>query len=309
MTDPAAVRREAMEEAARIADRRQTKLEAKGSRHPDNSPSREACAQGAYEAMWLGKAIREAASRPAGPVPNGALWQLMHENAVAALAMIREAVETLFGPVASLESPEAVLLRGPEPTDEAEAIITALGRIKGKAAEATGDAERVAEMEGKIALLEHIISCRDKQLTKETDLSAKFAAEVLMRRTRVDAAEARACAAHVEIARLMREVAHVEVARLMREVERQRNRSDAAEQDYNAAAEAFRSGLGPAEARAQAAEAEAGRLRAAARTLVERANEVEVEFWPITQRDLDGLCDTGSAPAEPAADRDGGGGE
>ncbi len=63
MTDPGAVRREAMEEAARIADKRQTQLETQGAKHPDNSPSREACAQGAYEAMWLGKAIRRAATR------------------------------------------------------------------------------------------------------------------------------------------------------------------------------------------------------------------------------------------------------
>ncbi len=64
-TDPATVRREAMEEASRIADKRQTMLEAKGRRHPDNSPSREACAQAAYEAMWLASAIRGAATRPA----------------------------------------------------------------------------------------------------------------------------------------------------------------------------------------------------------------------------------------------------
>ena len=39
-----------------------------------------------------------------------------------ALQMIREAVEE-FGPVASLESEEAVLLRGPLPIHEAEAIV------------------------------------------------------------------------------------------------------------------------------------------------------------------------------------------
>lgn len=47
----------------------------------------------------------------------------------AAIAMIREAIDELFGPVANLESPEAVLLRGPEPHHDAEAIISALQRI------------------------------------------------------------------------------------------------------------------------------------------------------------------------------------
>ncbi len=47
-----------------------------------------------------------------------------------ALRMIRDAVEDLFGPVADLESEEAVLRRGPEPTDEAEAIVEALLRVR-----------------------------------------------------------------------------------------------------------------------------------------------------------------------------------
>lgn len=46
------------------------------------------------------------------------------------LRMIREAIGELFGPLASLESEEAVLLRGPELTHEAEAIIDALKRLK-----------------------------------------------------------------------------------------------------------------------------------------------------------------------------------
>lgn len=49
-----------------------------------------------------------------------------------ALAMIRDAVEELFGPAASLESPDAVLLRGPEPHHEAEAVIAALQRVAGR---------------------------------------------------------------------------------------------------------------------------------------------------------------------------------
>jgi len=46
--------------------------------------------------------------------------------------MIRDAIGELYGPAASLESEEAVLLRGPEPTHEAEAIIAALRRVAGK---------------------------------------------------------------------------------------------------------------------------------------------------------------------------------
>lgn len=47
-----------------------------------------------------------------------------------ALRMIREAIGELFGPLASLESEEAVLLRGPSLTDDAEAIIEALQRVR-----------------------------------------------------------------------------------------------------------------------------------------------------------------------------------
>lgn len=52
------------------------------------------------------------------------------QNARAALRMIRDAIEELFGPTASLESEEATLLRGPLYTHEAEAIIDALQRVK-----------------------------------------------------------------------------------------------------------------------------------------------------------------------------------
>ncbi|TIU88842.1 MAG: hypothetical protein E5W06_00305 [Mesorhizobium sp.] len=51
------------------------------------------------------------------------------EPYAAALRMIREAIGELFGPIANLESEDAVLLRGPEPHHEAEAIIAALQRV------------------------------------------------------------------------------------------------------------------------------------------------------------------------------------
>ena len=48
---------------------------------------------------------------------------------VAAQRMVREAIGELFGPLASIESDEAVLRRGPEPKHEAEAQIAALRRV------------------------------------------------------------------------------------------------------------------------------------------------------------------------------------
>lgn len=47
----------------------------------------------------------------------------------AALHMVREAIGELFGPLANLESEEAVLLRGPEPHHDAEALIAALQNV------------------------------------------------------------------------------------------------------------------------------------------------------------------------------------
>lgn len=47
----------------------------------------------------------------------------------SAMSMVREAIGELFGPVASIESQDASLLRGPEPHHEAEAQIAALQRV------------------------------------------------------------------------------------------------------------------------------------------------------------------------------------
>jgi hypothetical protein len=52
-----------------------------------------------------------------------------NETALGALRMSRNAIEESFGPLASIESPEAVLLRGAELHHEAEAIIAALQRV------------------------------------------------------------------------------------------------------------------------------------------------------------------------------------
>lgn len=61
---------------------------------------------------------------------NNERWRAMCVAHGAAIRMVREAIETLFGPVASLEGPDAVLLRGPEPHHDAEAIIAALQNVK-----------------------------------------------------------------------------------------------------------------------------------------------------------------------------------
>lgn len=53
------------------------------------------------------------------------------EPYVAALRMVRNAVEELFGPYADLASEEAVLANGPEPHHEAQAIIDGLTHVAG----------------------------------------------------------------------------------------------------------------------------------------------------------------------------------
>lgn len=56
-------------------------------------------------------------------------WRDMSIASAAARHMVREAIGELFGPVASLDSEEGVLHRGPEPHHEAEAVIEALKRV------------------------------------------------------------------------------------------------------------------------------------------------------------------------------------
>lgn len=51
------------------------------------------------------------------------------KQAWASLNMIADAVEELFGPIASMESDEASLLRGPEFHHRAAGIIEALQRV------------------------------------------------------------------------------------------------------------------------------------------------------------------------------------
>lgn len=58
------------------------------------------------------------------------LWQRATAPHQHAMRMVREAIEELFGPIANLESEEAVLIRNPDdPHQDAKAIIDALQRV------------------------------------------------------------------------------------------------------------------------------------------------------------------------------------
>lgn len=77
-------------------------------------------------------------------------WREMVQAHGAAERMVSDAIEELFGPVASLESWEATLLRGPEPHHRAEGIIEALQRIA-TALSASPPVKAQAEREGEDA--------------------------------------------------------------------------------------------------------------------------------------------------------------
>lgn len=72
-------------------------------------------------------------NRPLRPMKRNEIafenWREAVKPYVYAQHMVREAIGELFGPIASLEGPDAVLLRGPEPQHEAEAVIEALKRV------------------------------------------------------------------------------------------------------------------------------------------------------------------------------------
>lgn len=58
--------------------------------------------------------------------------RLLQDNLIqtrSVIAMVRAMIGELFGPVASIESEEATLRRGPEPRHDGEAIIEALQRV------------------------------------------------------------------------------------------------------------------------------------------------------------------------------------
>jgi len=87
-------------------------------------------------------------SGPLAPDPTLTPYALIVAPYASATRMVRDAIGELFGPVASIESEEATLLRGPEPHHEAEAQIAALDRVLSQlqVAEAERDSwRRVAE--------------------------------------------------------------------------------------------------------------------------------------------------------------------
>lgn len=57
-------------------------------------------------------------------------WREMVQAHAAAMRMVIDAVEELFGPIASMESEDASLLRGPEPHHRAEGVVEALQRVR-----------------------------------------------------------------------------------------------------------------------------------------------------------------------------------
>lgn len=88
------------------------------------------------------------------------------EPYTAAQRMIRDAIQELFGSVASLESEDATLLRGPEPHHEAEAQIDALMRVRDHIG-AGGQA--VAELHGPFGWLNGHRALAEDSWTLESD--------------------------------------------------------------------------------------------------------------------------------------------
>lgn len=56
-------------------------------------------------------------------------WERQAKEATSVIAMIRAMIGEMFGPIASIESADATLLRGPEVKHDGEAILEALGRV------------------------------------------------------------------------------------------------------------------------------------------------------------------------------------
>jgi len=77
------------------------------------------------------QAIIDRAKAPPTPlaVPDG-LWERQAKDATSVIAMIRAMIGEMFGPIASIESEDATLLRGPEAKHDGEAILEALGRVR-----------------------------------------------------------------------------------------------------------------------------------------------------------------------------------
>jgi hypothetical protein len=77
-------------------------------------------------ALWTHAQVRALLIEAAQTAP---LSTAERRGARGAIRMVRDAVEQLFGPVASLPSEEGVLRRGPEYHHDADAIIAGLQRV------------------------------------------------------------------------------------------------------------------------------------------------------------------------------------
>lgn len=70
------------------------------------------------------------------------MWKQNCRNATGTISLIRAMIGEMFGPVASIESEEATLLRGPEPKHSGEAILEALQRVQASMETARNEALR-----------------------------------------------------------------------------------------------------------------------------------------------------------------------
>lgn len=90
----------------------------------------------------------------------------------AAIRMVREAIEELFGPMADLESEEAVLLRGPEPHHDAEAIIAALQRVNERRIAPEAMASVLSAVGGKVEVPRHMMENPPREIIAYEDLGS-----------------------------------------------------------------------------------------------------------------------------------------
>ena len=94
------------------------------------------------------------ASYTAAPVELDALRRerdVWKDNAVQArsvIAMIRAMVGEMFGPVASIESEDATLLRGPEAKHDGEAVLEALQRVSSTLTRVTAERDEAVRLLG-----------------------------------------------------------------------------------------------------------------------------------------------------------------
>lgn len=78
------------------------------------------------------------------PDTAAARWKSNAQSATGTLSVVRAMIGEMFGAIASIESEDATLLRGPEPKHTGEAILEALQRVQSALETARNDALREA---------------------------------------------------------------------------------------------------------------------------------------------------------------------